>query len=427
MGGCSALYGYPYWEDSGYSYWMFPCDGVIARFRADTEKISAYDALLQRGLIKRFAFHTNGNPLKDGIVLYLTSRCNCSCDYCEANIGSPVTDMSYAVLNAAFEFCVWVSRGIGSRRLSVTLLGGEPTLKTDMICGLAERFKLAGADVNISLCTNGMIRDCDLGRLLEYDNIEWRISLDIPEEQYAGLDYRSGSRYDLVFRTIREVAARGRAHVIRTTVTKRNMHLMDEIALKCVSLGANKITYTPLRVAYGKSLDLPDSAPDVEEYMAAWYAVRQFCRRERLDINVADSHFDMLFGKGTLYCSSIFIMPDGTILPTTSEAYVHKRLCVGNVTERDWTGVEAKLNKLKKQFLLDVEKDCADCAGRHICGGGAMAAEFYMGTKRQGRECLYLRRMITEAAERINAHELTAVEKIQDIQLLDYINLKNYI
>ncbi|MDR1538251.1 MAG: radical SAM protein [Clostridiales bacterium] len=419
----NALYGYPSWEYSGFTHMLLPCDGLIAKFRPNLNSGLAYSALFERGLIKRFRFHANDAPLRDGFALYMTSRCNCQCEYCESEHISPVRDMGLETLNAAFEFCAWTARRLGGRKLSITLLGGEPTIMADAIAGLMERLRLANVDAIASLCTNGMLSEENLRRLLLYDNIEWRISLDVPGKEHSCLDYRRGIDYFQVYKAIKAVVKHKRPHQIRTTVTDRNLSLMEAIASECEALGARKITFTPMRYAYGRSLNMPNAVVDPEEYAKAWFS----CRRKFN--SVSDTHFDMLFGKTTAYCSSVFIMPDGTILPTISESYKDKRFHIGNVLERDWTALEEKLNSHRKQFLNQVEENCKDCVGRHICSGGSMAPQLHMGRRGQSGTCLHLRAMAALAAERIN--ELLpdygrAVESLPEgIELIDYRSLKS--
>lgn len=302
-------------------------------------------------------------------------------------------------------------------------------MRTDAIIGLMGRLHLANVNAIVSLCTNGMIADGDLKRLLRYDNIEWRISLDTPSERYSEFDCRTGFDFERVFNTIRAVIAHDRPLVIRSTVTKQNMFLMDELVQKCEHMGVKKIMFTPMRFAYGRSLNMRHAMPDADEYIMSWFN----CRSNTAGITVTDSHFEMIFGKGHLYCPGVFVMPDGIVLPTIAEAYVQKRLHIGNIAERDWLSFETKLNGIKSQFFLDVEENCQKCIGRHICGGGAMATELYLGTNRQGMECSYLQRMVTEACKRINPRLPKQGENILTdvipggVCLLDYKHLKSKI
>ncbi len=420
-----ALYGYPSWEDGVNRYWLLPGDGVAAVFPIDMDAGGVFALLERAGLMRRFDFHTNEFPLKDGLALYLTSECNSRCAYCEADIGSPATCMDAGVINAAFEFAAWISRKNMRKRLSVTLLGGEPTLYTASIIGLLERLKLARVDATVSLCTNGALSDADLARLLPYENVEWRISLDVPGASYSGMDYRYGCDYSRVIHTIRAVADAKRAHAVRCTVTRQTLPLMSEMVSFCESLGAKKLAFTPIRAMYGHSRQMAAIVPDAGEYIASWFAAR----RASKSIEVADSHFDMLFGKNGLYCSHTFIMPDGTILPTISEAYAQSRLHAGNVTERAWPYVESALNRFKKAFLAAVDDNCGGCAGRHVCGGGAMATELYLGSRRQGMECRYLQGMIAAVCARI--HALLPAEPAEElapkVKLVRYNHMKDEI
>lgn len=390
-----ALAGYPAWRTGGSLRVMLPFDARIAVFPHGTRDEDALRLLSEAKLLRRFRFHDGPSALPDGLVLYLTRRCNGRCAYCEAAIGGETDDMELPVLNAAFELAAHIARR-QEGPVSLTYLGGEPTLRPDLIEAMHRRLTLARVDAAAALCTNGMLSPDVRERLLRLP-LKWRVSLDLPPEAGAG-GMRAGIDPRAVTQTIRAAVSAGRRVVLRTTVGRHNLERMPDMLALCERLGCSHIVFTPLRVAYGRSVRVAAQAPDPAEYAAMWLR----CKRAAPSL-VRDSHWRMLFGARGLYCSSTFIMPGGEALPTICEAYGRERLRLGDVRRRDWAALARRSDALRADFLAAVDDRCGDCPARHICGGGFKATELRLGNRATRAECSVLRHLLAAVARSLDA------------------------
>lgn len=394
----TTIKGFPRWFFGGRQWLLLPFDMLLLDFPPSFSEQRIVAHLTENKLLNRYPFHTNPRPVMDGIMLYITKRCNLKCRYCEVCIPGEAPDMNQSVVNAAFEFIAYAARK-NRNTIPITFFGGEPSLRTDIVVAMLERFRLAGIMAKGFFCTNGTISEKALHRLLPY-GMEWRVSLDVPGEAYAEFDYRRGIDFDAVYRTVRAIAGHGNPLSIYTTVTRTNMHLMPLMVEKSRELGCRRIRFMPMRAAYHRSAAMPDLTPDPVEFVDMWYACRELGGD---DIDVMESHLCMMFGAILAKCPSTSITPDGIVLPTVSEAHRQERLHLGNVLERDFESILSKSARLRERYFQDVEEICAGCIARRVCSGGNMAIEIMLGSRIMRNDCQIMRQFMQATCERIFA------------------------
>jgi MoaA/NifB/PqqE/SkfB family radical SAM enzyme len=142
------------------------------------------------------------------IILYVTQRCNARCAHCFywKELGAGHDELSlheYETLAGSFE-----------RPISLSITGGEPTLRRDL-CEIAEAFARRNGCREIGLASNGMLPDraarfCR--RVLDELGVESlgvQISLDGLEETHNAI--RGVPAFEPAMQTIRQLAALMRA------------------------------------------------------------------------------------------------------------------------------------------------------------------------------------------------------------------------
>jgi uncharacterized protein len=125
----------------------------------------------------------NGPPTLS-VTWHLTHNCNLRCRYCYtgAKFGS---GMTAEVADAAVRFSLAEAQRTGARHLETVFFGGEPLLRLDLLCGVADRIRAAAPfRVSFKTSTNGTLLDAAAVRALAERDVYVSLSLDgEPETQ----------------------------------------------------------------------------------------------------------------------------------------------------------------------------------------------------------------------------------------------------
>jgi radical SAM protein with 4Fe4S-binding SPASM domain len=147
----------------------------------------------------------------DVLYIEVTGNCNRSCVHCGNEPGN--SDLDFELIAKIMnEF-----NAGGGKKLILT--GGEPLLHENIqeILALA-----ASHDYNTKLSTNGvLLTDPRFANVLDM-NIGFRVSLDGPKDIHNAIR-RNPDTYDLLIAGMKEISAREKQLVIRTTVMRPNL------------------------------------------------------------------------------------------------------------------------------------------------------------------------------------------------------------
>lgn len=122
------------------------------------------------------------------VVLHITDRCNESCTFCwhKSRANMHATDMTEAVVQDILKHLAATE----AKALSLTFMGGEPTLLADIICSAMHRAAAISA-VKGNLVTNGLLMPTKILELPKYFNFAFMVSLPSEGEgQDKGLLHR---------------------------------------------------------------------------------------------------------------------------------------------------------------------------------------------------------------------------------------------
>ena len=193
------------------------------------------------------------------IGVQLTTRCNLRCEHCFVDCSG--NDLNLTTFGKIVSF----AKAHNCPCLSFT--GGEPTLHSKF----SEIMKMLTENhLKYTMVTNGWNFSDFYQSIKPYlTNIKrLDFSLDGATEDMHDLNRTKGS-YRRVLQAISICRYKGIPFGIRTTITKRNIHQLEEIAFLAAKVGAEELTFNPVqptsRIAALKLLLHPDDLTKITD------------------------------------------------------------------------------------------------------------------------------------------------------------------
>ncbi|MDP6116331.1 MAG: radical SAM protein [Planctomycetota bacterium] len=121
------------------------------------------------------------------VTFHLTHSCNLRCTYCYTGEKSG-KGMTRETADRAVDFAIEEARAQGAQHLEVVFFGGEPLMRMELLCYIADETTRRASDLRVSfkLSTNGLLLTEDKIRELSARQIYISISIDgAPEVQDA--------------------------------------------------------------------------------------------------------------------------------------------------------------------------------------------------------------------------------------------------
>ncbi len=298
------------------------------------------------------------------INIEITYRCNEFCIFCASNAGVPEeNELTEAEIDTLLD------EVISLRVQPVTITGGEPLLRKDLVLHMVQRVSQAGLKPN--LLTNGTLLDASTARQLKDSGINFvQVSLDgaCPETNDT-LRRRKGGFMEAV-RGIRALKEAGIDFSISTVLTKDNFSEMDAINQLGKELGAlvSLAPVSPAGRGFNRELLLTP---------------RQICESFCYTHETEDNEISML-AIPRERCSigtSPVVTPTGEVYPCMLVKY--EPLKLGNIRVSTLTEIWQNSPVLKELYQLTVHKlePCKTCENKLFCGGGCRGHAFaYHGT-----------------------------------------------
>lgn len=187
------------------------------------------------------------SSIETGVFWDITARCNGRCCYCSVAKSLRRDDPAEPSLESVVAS---LDRLIEAGVASLVLLGGEPTLRLDLVEIVFEARKRG---LRVGIATNGLAMSEPLRRtLLENNELSINFSLDsfFAEENDAvrGTGYHAACLRNLKALLTERAACRSLASVtIHITLTKRNTERLEETLLSLLDLGADRILVDRMR------------------------------------------------------------------------------------------------------------------------------------------------------------------------------------
>lgn len=302
----------------------------------------------------------------------ITNACNLSCKYCGLDSGKPIEgELS---TEEALDLIDNISDG---GTLSLMILGGEPTLRKDLI----EIINYASLFMSVGINTNGIFLDKDYAEKLANAGLhEVKISLDGAKAETNDVNRGKGS-YKKAIEAIKACKASNiPSVVIETTISNQNYEELVEIIKLASHLAVSIVVneFIPFgRGKHRKDLVLEkDKRREMQKYLKEKReekGIRRIGFEERYiiceDEEAKDKLGDPFSRAVSVGCTAgIFsygIKADGTVIPCPC-----LRKEIGNLKEETLKDIWKNSETLK--MLRDRDKlkgKCGACIYRFVCGG----------------------------------------------------------
>jgi len=337
------------------------------------------------------------------INIEITYKCNESCKFCASNAGIPekneITDEEIDDL---------LDQIISLRISPVTITGGEPLLKKDLVIHMIKRIHEARLIPN--LLTNGTLITSDLAQSLKNAGINYvQVSLDGSCSQTN--DSIRG-RFGGFNQALRGIHALKKANIdvsISSVLIKENFKELKSLYRLGEMLGV------PISTA---AVSPTGRGFDQELLLTSQQMCEHFCYthlNEKDELNML-----VLPRERCSIGTSPVVTPVGDVYPCMLTKY--EQLKLGNVRESSLKTIWKTSSLLQELYQMTIEdlEPCETCLNKLFCGGGCRGHAFaYHGTiyKNDPYRCAANKLIIKEILKRGN--------KKTKKEVLELIKLQN--
>jgi len=319
--------------------------------------------------------------------LEITNQCNNSCLHCYNYWRYTETGKKLSKDNPRYNlehFQALLANLITQEVRTLTLTGGEPFLRRDVLFPLIATAKRAGMKVGVN--TNGaLIKDGDASMLKELATDFVLVSL-LSDEPNMHNWLASSKSHEHTSRAMSRLIKAGLYVSANMVVTAHNFTRVRQTAMYIKDLGLNSFSATPilpcpLALRHKDLLLVPEQVKSVLDDLL-WVG------NLGLEVDVLEPIVHCLFNEDertrfakfldhrscSAGISDMVISPSGDVRPCimATETY-------GNLIRDGWGKVWANLSKWSDSALLPT--DCLNCSLVDECGGGCRIAAFAISGK----------------------------------------------
>lgn len=320
----------------------------------------------------------------------VTSRCNMGCLHCRGKVSREEhprgQDMPFEMVKKAIDFAV---DNAEDNFLEIVISGGEPLLHPDLE-KILEYCDARGVLKEIT--TNGSLVDdryIDMMKRFNMSNVSVSLDSFIPQEHDAFRQCPGAFAKTVV--AIKKMKENGINTRVRTTISKRNIHEMNDIAEMVIDLGLTTLAIGPM-LPVGNAVNLTDevfmNAQEMKGFIDAFFDLKERYRG-RLDVItneclhglhylqnsfVEEDDFYELNGC-TAGVVSFDVLLNGDITPCSM---FHRK--IANIYEDDDLEEKYKSSDVIHNLLdRNYKGKCGACDKKYVCGGCRVRAEYFYG------------------------------------------------
>ena len=352
---------------------MHTCENIVnilADLYAESEKdiekaVSPFVKMLEdEGILTFLDEPSPINPIYDysnpsSINIEITYQCNEFCIFCASNAGVSM----HNELNKK-EIDKLLDEIISLQITPVTITGGEPLLKKDVVLHMAKRVDSAGLKPN--LLTNGTLIDVEVAHELREAGIHIvQVSLDGASPETNDAIRRRKGGFNQTLRGIKALKEAGIEVSISSVLTRENfgeLHALYNLGEK-LGFPVTSANVSPTGRGFDNQLLL---TPQQQ--------CEHFCYTHETD----EGELSMLVVPRER-CSigtSPVVTPAGDVYPCMLTKYEPLRL--GNVRKSTLQEIWQNSELLQELYSLNVDKvePCKTCKNKFFCGGGCRGHAF---------------------------------------------------
>lgn len=330
----------------------------------------------------RVLWTTVDSPL--GFEWLVTGRCNAKCVFCIYERYK--SELNELASKEAFNLIKEMS-DLGT--LAVTLSGGEPFLRTDLLQLVRE---LRDRNVFVTLITNGYLLDTNSVRSLRNDDVTVKVSIDSMDGNVH--DYLRGlpGLQKRVLKGLNLLVSEGVDVEVNTVVTRYNLMGLNKMYGYLKRLDIRKWNISIVRPMGMTRKKWADLYPNLQRYFSyVKKLVNEFLNEECMDItflfdykvlkNILDSTADKQILESNRKTGCMIDIKDNSTLTISPQGDVY--LCpyleftrIGNVRKQSlkelWETSQTN-NDFLQLGLRRIDTVCQNCRHLPLCRGGCIA------------------------------------------------------
>lgn len=326
--------------------------------------------------------------------------CNFSCSYCYSAKGRSNKAVNKDKLQAMLDYFINPGRA-KSKDLSIFISGGgEPLMSWELVAFIlkysTDRAKDKGANLEISIMTNGSKVTPDIIKTLKEYNVNTGISFDILEE----IQNKQRGKYKEVSFTIKNFLSHNYPPSISSVITMDNVTRMEEMVEEIIRKypGIKHLNFDPAMDTV--SFSSPEKLDSFyNSFVKHFFNARRLSHQHNmtLDCNIIRK-FEGLFPR---YCQGkLCLTPEGKISICHSISSPNEKgyetAIYGEVDDSGeiifdsdkFSSLIAKENNLKDE--------CHSCIAKWHCGGGCLMYKVNYGNEMFESVCTFTRNIIRD-------------------------------
>lgn len=314
------------------------------------------------------------------LVLYVTRRCNLNCVYCFANATFAGSDKLNTTQELSTKKILELIEQIAELGIkSVTVTGGEPTLRDDLTEILDN---LKRREIDVFLATNAVAVDDGIAHELKKNGIKKiQAKLDAADAQLQ--DRLSGVKgsYDKLINGIEIFAEHSFSVSVASVITSWNIKDFPQVVEKCLELGAAEIKPKIYMSGIFSSTNRGGSYlnPPLESLLLLEKTIEELrCEYgKRIEISRLDfSKMEINRERNMPLCpgliSTCCVMDNGQVTPCEMLSDFNDNFIIGNVKSERlidiWNSKKADNWVARKN--IDIGESCRSCEEFIRCKGG---------------------------------------------------------
>lgn len=309
----------------------------------------------------------------------ITPKCNSKCIYCMADtrMKNPLelsTKKIIEVIDELNDLGIW----------SITLSGGEPTLRSDLFEILDHTKKL---ELATSVFTNAILIDKKLAKKFsEYENLFMQISLDSTNPSHHDKHRGVNGAFKKTLQGIKNLLEYDIFIEIATIVSPINIDDMEELTSFVHNLGIKSIRISPAAIV-GKACDIEEKLQlDKNQLMNLGKRIERLNKKYKGSLIISKSPHMVRFSgnasskeplkKCGVGKNNLYIAPNGFVYPCMLLAF--PEFLLGDIKKEKVSKIwnESPILKKFRDLSIDSFEKCNSCKFKEICNGGCRGTAY---------------------------------------------------
>ena len=304
------------------------------------------------------------------VQLELTEKCNFKCRHCYNYWRYGEKSRERELSTAHFLRIIRTLKNYGVS--VITLTGGEPLLRTDVLFALLKEAKRCGMEVGLN--SNATLITQDIAKHLRNEGLDHALCSVLGKETTHNFITGASNGFSQTTRGIENLVKTGLVVATNMVVSKLNRNEVFGVGRIAKDLGVKTFCATPMVPSHESNRSCILSGSECKQALRDLLEVKKI-----FGINVDTlepiarclfdeaEEDDFIFFFGNRICSaavtSCAISSSGMVRPC-----IHSDKSFGNILREDFSSIWAKMTPWSEESMLPIE--CANCTATSICEGG---------------------------------------------------------